>query len=117
VLPAGAGAEVGGEPIAATDAHAGAGAAVEVGKWSHGGTSSSTSEEHYQMEQLHPSSSWFPCGARMASSAIMTLLTNYGNIPPVLSAMRSRSLVERPIMKWSFFLSSVSTWSGAYCTR
>jgi hypothetical protein len=46
----------------------------------------------------------------------MTLLTNSGYVPPVLSAMRSCSLVERPIMKRSF-LSSVSTWLGAYCTR
>jgi hypothetical protein len=36
--------------------------------------------------------------------------------PPVLSAMHSCSLVERPIMKQSFF-SSVSTWSGTYCVR
>jgi hypothetical protein len=55
--------------------------------------------------------------ARMASSAIMTLLTNSGNVPPVLSVMRYCSLVERPIMKWSFFFSSVSTWSSAYCAR
>jgi uncharacterized membrane protein len=41
--------------------------------------------------------------ARIASSAIMTLLMNSGNVPLVLSAMRSYSLVERPIMKWSFF--------------
>jgi hypothetical protein len=47
--------------------------------------------------------------ARMASSAIITLLTNSGNVPPVLSAMHSYSLVERPIMKRSFFFSSVST--------
>jgi hypothetical protein len=47
----------------------------------------------------------------------MTLLTNSGNDPPVLGAMRSCSLVERPIMKRSFFLSSVSTWSDAYCPR
>jgi hypothetical protein len=40
-------------------------------------------------------SSW----ARMASSAIITLLMNSGNVPPVLSAMRSYSLVERPIMR------------------
>jgi hypothetical protein len=52
---------------------------------------------------------------RMASSTIMTVLMNSGNDPSVLSAMRSYSLVERPIMKRSFFLSSVSTWSGAYC--
>jgi uncharacterized membrane protein len=45
--------------------------------------------------------------AWIASSAIMTLLTNSGNVPPVLSVMHSCSLVERPIMKWSFFLSSV----------
>jgi hypothetical protein len=51
---------------------------------------------------------------RMASFVIMTLLTNPGNVPPVLSTMCSYSLVERPIMKWSFFLSSVSTWYGAY---
>jgi hypothetical protein len=50
VLPAGAGAEVGGEPTAATDAAAGAG--VEVDRWSHGGTPSGTLEEHYWME--HP---------------------------------------------------------------
>jgi hypothetical protein len=37
--------------------------------------------------------------------------------PSVLSAMRSCSLVERSIMKRSFFFSSVSTWSGAYCDR
>jgi hypothetical protein len=54
--------------------------------------------------------------ARMASSAIITLLMNSRNVPPVLSAMRSYSLVEKPIMKRSFF-SSVSTWSGAYCAR
>jgi uncharacterized membrane protein len=55
--------------------------------------------------------------ARIASSAIMTLLMNSRNVPLVLSAMRSYSLVERPIMKRSFFFSSVSTWSGAYCAR
>jgi hypothetical protein len=55
--------------------------------------------------------------ARIASSTIMTLLTDSRNVPPVLSAMRSYSLVKRPIMKQSFFFSSVSTWSGAYCAR
>jgi uncharacterized membrane protein len=55
--------------------------------------------------------------ARMASSVIMTLLTNSRNVPPVLSAMCSYSLVVRLIMKWSFFFSSVSTWSSAYCAR
>jgi hypothetical protein len=55
--------------------------------------------------------------AQMASSAIMTLLTNSEKVPPVLSAMRSYSLVERPIMKWSFFFSSVSTWSDTYYAR
>jgi hypothetical protein len=60
VLPTGAGAEVGGEPTAAADAETGA--VVEVGRWSCGGTPSGTSEEHYQMEQPQPSSSWFPCG-------------------------------------------------------
>jgi hypothetical protein len=54
--------------------------------------------------------------ARMASSAVMTLLMNSENVPPMLSAMRSCSLMERPIMKRSFF-SSMSTWSGAYCAR
>ena len=52
--------------------------------------------------------------ARIASSAIMTMLTNSRNVPLVLSDMRSYSLVERPIMKRSFFLSSVPTWSSAY---
>jgi uncharacterized membrane protein len=55
--------------------------------------------------------------AWIASSVIMTLLTNSENVPPVLSVMRSYSLVERPIMKRSFFFSSVSTWSSAYCAR
>jgi hypothetical protein len=54
---------------------------------------------------------------QMASFTVMTLLTNSGNVPPVLSVMRSCSLVERPIMKRSFFLSFVSTWSGAYYAR
>jgi hypothetical protein len=44
--------------------------------------------------------------ARIASSAMMTLLTNSGNDPPVLSAMCSCSMVERPIMKQYIFLSS-----------
>jgi hypothetical protein len=55
VLPAGADAEVGGEPTAAS-------AGVEVDRWGHGGTPSGTSEEHYWMERPQPSSSWFPCG-------------------------------------------------------
>jgi uncharacterized membrane protein len=55
--------------------------------------------------------------ARIASSAIITLLSNSGNVPPVLSIMRSCSLVERPIIKRSFFFSSMSTWSGAYYAR
>jgi hypothetical protein len=46
--------------------------------------------------------------ARMVSFTIMMLLTNSGNVPPVLSAMCSYNLVERPIMKRSFF-SLVST--------
>jgi hypothetical protein len=55
--------------------------------------------------------------ALIASSAMMTLLTNFGNDPGVLSVMRSYSLVEWPIMKRSFFLASMSTWSGTYCAR
>jgi hypothetical protein len=55
--------------------------------------------------------------AWIASSVIMTLLMNSGNVHPMLSAMRSCSLVERPIMKRSFFFSSVSTWFSAYCAR
>jgi hypothetical protein len=35
----------------------------------------------------------------LASSTMMTLLTNSGNDPSMLSTMRSCSLVERPIMK------------------
>ncbi len=45
VLPAGVGAEVGGEPTAAAGAAADAG--VEVDRWGRGGTPSGTSEEHY----------------------------------------------------------------------
>jgi hypothetical protein len=54
---------------------------------------------------------------QIASSAMMTLLTNSGNDPPILSAVCSCSLVERKIMKQSFFLTSMSTWSGAYYAR
>jgi hypothetical protein len=50
VLPAGAGAGVGREPTAAADADASPDVAVEVGRWSRGGTPSGTSEEHYRME-------------------------------------------------------------------
>jgi hypothetical protein len=57
VLLAGADAEVGGEPTAAADADVGVAAAIEVGRWSRGGTSSGTSEECYWMEQPQPSSS------------------------------------------------------------
>jgi hypothetical protein len=59
---------VGGEPTAATDADAGAGAAVEVNRWSRGGTPSGTSEEHYRRVQPQPSSSWFPCGHELHRS-------------------------------------------------
>jgi hypothetical protein len=59
VLPISVGAEVGGVPTTIAD---GVGAAVEVDRRSHGGTTSVTSEEHYRMEQPQPSSSWFPCG-------------------------------------------------------
>jgi hypothetical protein len=62
VVSTDAGAVVGGEPTAAADTNAGAAATVEVGRWSRGGTPFDTSEEHYRMEQPHPSSSWFPCG-------------------------------------------------------
>jgi hypothetical protein len=55
--------------------------------------------------------------AQIASSMIITLLTNSGNVPLVLSAMRSYSLVERLIIKRPFFFSFVPTWSGAYCAR
>jgi hypothetical protein len=66
VLPASAGAKVGGEPTAATDA--GANAAGKVGRWAHDGTPSGTLEEHYRTELPQPS------------------LTNSVNDPPVLSA-------------------------------
>jgi hypothetical protein len=59
-MPAGAGAEVGGELTAAMDADAGAGAGVD--RWGRGGTPSGTSDEHYWMEYPQSSSSWFPCG-------------------------------------------------------
>jgi hypothetical protein len=60
VLTAGAVIMVGGEPTAV--ANTDAGAAIEVGRWSRGGTPSGTLEEHYRMEQPQPSSSWFPYG-------------------------------------------------------
>jgi hypothetical protein len=60
-MPTGAGAEVGGEPTAAADAGAGDAAADEVDRWSHGGTPSDTSKEHFRTELPRPSSSWFPC--------------------------------------------------------
>jgi hypothetical protein len=58
VLPAGAGAEVGAEPVAATDTAT----ASEVGRQSCDGTPFGTFREHFRMELPHPSSSWFPCG-------------------------------------------------------
>jgi hypothetical protein len=48
VLPTGASIEVGREATAA--AYAGAGVAIEVDRWNHGGTPSGTSVDHYQME-------------------------------------------------------------------
>jgi hypothetical protein len=48
VLPAGAGAEVGGEPTATTDA--GAATVDEAGRWSRDGTPPGTLEEHCQTE-------------------------------------------------------------------
>jgi hypothetical protein len=60
VLPAGADAEVDGEPTTAMDVAATA--RVEVDRWGRGGTPSDTSEEHYWMEQPQPSSSWLPYG-------------------------------------------------------
>jgi hypothetical protein len=50
VLPAGASAEVGGEPTTVANASAGAATAVGVGRWSRGGTPFDTSKEHYRME-------------------------------------------------------------------
>jgi hypothetical protein len=49
VLPAGADAEVGGEPTTAADTAADAG--VEVDRWGRGGTPSGTLEEYYWMER------------------------------------------------------------------
>jgi hypothetical protein len=46
VLPAGAGAEVGGDPTAS----ASAATAVGVGRWSRGGTLFGTLENQYRME-------------------------------------------------------------------
>jgi hypothetical protein len=62
VLPAGAGTEVGGKPTAAADAGVDVATAGEVSRWSHDGTLSGTSGEHFRMKLSHPSSSWFPCG-------------------------------------------------------
>jgi hypothetical protein len=47
---------------------------------------------------------------------MMTLLMNYGNDPPVLSARRSCSFVERPFMKRHFFsfVSTCSIWLNNY---
>jgi hypothetical protein len=102
VLSAGAGAQMGGEPTA--DAGAEAATADEAGRWGRDGTSPGTLEGHYRTELPQP------------SSMMMTLLMKSGNDPPVLSAMRYCSLVERPIMKRSF-LSSMSIWSDVYCVR
>jgi hypothetical protein len=59
VLPAGAGVEVGGKPIAAVDADADAG---EAGRWGYDGTPSGASGEHYRTELAYPFSSLPPCG-------------------------------------------------------
>jgi hypothetical protein len=62
VLLTGAGAEVGGMPTAAADTGVDAATAGEVSRWSHGGTPSDTSGEHFQTELPQPSSAWFPYG-------------------------------------------------------
>jgi hypothetical protein len=56
VLPAGAGAEVGGVSTVAAIA------AGEAGRWGRDGTLFGTSGEHYWMELPQPSSSLPPCG-------------------------------------------------------
>jgi hypothetical protein len=53
VLPAGAGAELGGKPTAADD--------DEAGRWGCGGTPSDTWEEHCQTELPQPFASLLPC--------------------------------------------------------
>jgi hypothetical protein len=117
VLPTGVGAEVGGEATAAADDGAGATMAGGVGRWSHGGTPSGNIRgalpDGAATTFLFLVSLW----VRITSSMIIALLTSSRNVPPTLSAMHSYSLVERPIMRRSFFFSSMSTWSGAYCTR
>jgi hypothetical protein len=70
VLPAGVGTELGGEPTAAADAGVDATVAGEVGRWSHGGTPSGNSREHFRIELQQPSSSWFPCGRRLHHSQL-----------------------------------------------
>jgi hypothetical protein len=47
MLPAGLGTKVGGKPTASADASVDATAAGEAGRWSHGGTPSGTSGEHF----------------------------------------------------------------------
>jgi hypothetical protein len=47
VLPAGASTEVGGDPTVAASAGVDAAAVGEVGRWSRGGTPSSTSGEYF----------------------------------------------------------------------
>jgi hypothetical protein len=42
----------------------GTGAADEAGRWGHGGTPSSTWEEHCRMKLSQPSNSLLPCGCR-----------------------------------------------------
>jgi hypothetical protein len=61
VLPIGAGAEVGVEPIVASDVGVDVAVSGDVGRWSCGATSSGTSEEHYRAELPQSSSSLFPC--------------------------------------------------------
>jgi hypothetical protein len=73
-------------------------------------------EEHYHMELPQPFSSSLLVGA-VTPSVMITLLTNSRNDPLVLIARRSCSFMERPFIKQYFFFSSVSTYSGAYCTR
>jgi hypothetical protein len=53
----------------------------------------------------------------MASSAMIALLKNSRKVPPVVSARRSFSLVDKPFMKYYFFFSMVSTYYGVYCVR
>jgi hypothetical protein len=108
VLPATAGTEGGGEPTTLANAGVDVGAVVVHHPVLRRSTIGRSCHSLPLLGYL-VSMDCIVCGDGIADQP--------GNVPPVLSTLHSCSLVGRPIMKRSFFFSSVSTRSGTYYAR